>query len=1006
MNQPLQHLQEYANFFAQNIWQDERYGLTKNEVILLARIYFPLYFQNNPQININDPKIFQEIITLCQFAINFPQGTNNYPPPNIPQNLPAWIIELEKFKTDQKALDALRKKTYYNLKRQSLGLDTKKSDAEIREAQATQNIAVAVSQQTAQTLQLTQQNIQDFVEAVVAEMRPPPPPKPTAPFQPPSQPQLDFDNALKEAVKEWESQNPQQKTYSSALAQAVSAYYQNNQAEIQDLFNQQKKYYPLLTPENDETTRNEIIKFEAFSLTQKYKIDPLRALEIAERQVDAEIQINIYTNVCTEAFSLIEKSIAEVKLTDPQSAKILKKKQAEIAYDVASKIAIRGNLSIHSDQELIKAVQNVASTSAEASVLAHTDLPHGPSFRKAGKALKTAVANQVPQSQITQIAQNHQSYSSITPDPDGLGLGIAYEGIFSFIISPTSEKISGPLFEFFKGFGERTLEEYGKLPALIKHSIYSGDQDAVNKLFTTYDLSPEQKVAIQDFFKKFQYFSGKHKIIAGAINILSKMELEKAQFSPVGIGLTVLPAFFKGVTSRPDMAGQYAWYFAKQYTIAFVKQKYIRPRLNALALKLGTHTIDRASHQIRFKFTFYLQKNTVGFFKKITFKLGLKAPLWLTKFAIPGFGPLLMALDFLGGPLKRLRDILGFALLGFYLWLYQFGIAAILGGLAGGIVGAVMGFVAGNIPGAIIGFALGTVGGGLLAITISKALGGIGGFFSGLVPTASAAGLPALTTGFASAAAPITLGFVGVTAGLNLFYSQFMYMGFNPYRDVSNVGAIEMNKDLGDLFQKAAQDACIPVAALKAISQIEAARVWTYSEEEIAKFSQYGWWKTATPDELKRGYCTDTCAPATTSCAYFNENTLQYCPLPPPPTCRKTTVYGPMQFEELTWTFRVCNKDISNKDCLMKRCVLPESIKIAASKIKDGAKSTSCTSWDEATVKKAAEAYCGSCGVLPVCGPPPPKPWPDSYTECYRENSACGEEDYCEAAWENYQAYE
>lgn len=599
----------------------------------------------------------------------------------------------------------------------------------------------------------------------------------------------------------------------------------------------------------------------------------------------------------------------------------------------------------------------------------------------------------------------------MSPDKDGLGLGIAYEGLLSFIISPASEKISTPIFEFFKGFGEATLDEYGQLPTLLKYEVYSGDPNAREKIFQSYGLNPEQKVAIEDLFKKFGDFSQKHKTIAGLINFLSKIELEKAQFSPAGIALTVGPAFFKGIIAQPDMAGQYAWYFAKQFTVYAVKQNVIRPRLNTIALKLGTHVKDPATHQIRFKLTYNIQKATVSFFKKTATRLGLKAPLWLTKYIIPGFGQFSLAVTFLRGPLGKLKNFLIYGLGAFYLWLMQFGQAAVLGSIAGGITGAVLGFIAGNIPGAILGFVLGTVGGGLLAVSIPKILGGIGSVLSGSTATASAAAFPgALTAGITSAALPITGVFLGTTIGVNLFYYQFLQAGFNPYRDTGQTSIVQTSKELDDILQKAADDVCIPVAMLKAISRIEAKDVWNYTPEEIAKFSTDGWWKTATPEELKRGYCVDTCL--TYDCAKINRKTDTYCePGDTNPDCRETTVYGPMQFEEITWASRFyCPKNPDgtfDNDCLMKRCNLKTTISAAAEKIKANSGSTKCDNWDKDTVTRAAKGYCGSCGVTPTCKVEPKDKNTEEWKKwkiCRDKNYQCGD-DYCGLAWEYYQGY-
>ncbi len=145
--------------------------------------------------------------------------------------------------------------------------------------------------------------------------------------------------------------------------------------------------------------------------------------------------------------------------------------------------------------------------------------------------------------------------------------------------------------------------------------------------------------------------------------------------------------------------------------------------------------------------------------------------------------------------------------------------------------------------------------------------------------------------------------------------------------------------DLINLIKKKANDNCVPATLLMAISRMEAGGVWSLTCEEIEKFSRDEWWKNASQEELKRGYCYDTCAATG--------------------LCRGTTVMGPMQFEEQTWKTYMPTYDPMN------RCRLDLSFEAAAKKIKTDSGTTplNCTSWAEETIRKVAQRYCGSCGT-------------------------------------------
>lgn len=179
--------------------------------------------------------------------------------------------------------------------------------------------------------------------------------------------------------------------------------------------------------------------------------------------------------------------------------------------------------------------------------------------------------------------------------------------------------------------------------------------------------------------------------------------------------------------------------------------------------------------------------------------------------------------------------------------------------------------------------------------------------------------------------------------------------------------------DLADLFKQNAQQNCVPSAILMAVSQVEAPGIWGLNCQQIAKFSTPNWWENATPQEIKQGYCYDTCAATG--------------------LCSGTTVVGPMQFEESTW------EGIMPGYSLEDRCRLDLSFLAAAKKIKtnSGTGLEECNGWSETTVRKTAKRYCGSCGTQ-GCQDPKNSNGNDSCSP------GCGY-DYCGAVWVLYQQY-
>ena len=204
--------------------------------------------------------------------------------------------------------------------------------------------------------------------------------------------------------------------------------------------------------------------------------------------------------------------------------------------------------------------------------------------------------------------------------------------------------------------------------------------------------------------------------------------------------------------------------------------------------------------------------------------------------------------------------------------------------------------------------------------------------------------------------------------------------------------------DLMTIINEVAADKCVPTAMLMAISKFEAGGVWGWEDEEVAFFSQDRWWEGATSEQLRQGYCYDTCQEPDNDCAIITDADGNR---------RETTVYGPMQFEEGTWSGIMGGMDPMN------RCRLDLAIEAAAIKIKGNASdcppsycivddSANCSSWSEQTVRYVARRYCGSCGLGGCINPANPP------NEC---DAACGGEvngvkvDYCENVWLSYYQY-
>ncbi|MFZ5365823.1 MAG: hypothetical protein ACOZBZ_00840 [Patescibacteria group bacterium] len=285
-----------------------------------------------------------------------------------------------------------------------------------------------------------------------------------------------------------------------------------------------------------------------------------------------------------------------------------------------------------------------------------------------------------------------------------------------------------------------------------------------------------------------------------------------------------------------------------------------------------------------------------------------------------------------------------------------------------------------SIGGISLGLGLLTIGlGSLAAMTfpgiISAVSGALVSFASGTVSffttlftlPASTAPVTALVLAIFGGISALTFFIVMTTAGAFVLpVNPLRWRAFPP-------SAISVkSQGLKDLFAKISAEECVPVGLLMAISQVEAGGTWSYTEEEIQKFTTPNWWIGASTQELQRGYCYDTCAATG--------------------LCLGTTVMGPMQFEEKTW------QGIMSGYSLMDRCRLDLSLQAAAKKIKknSGTETGECEGWSEDIVRwKAAYHYCGSCGTEGC------KANPDQSDSC---SPACGY-DYCGSVWILYQQY-
>lgn len=160
---------------------------------------------------------------------------------------------------------------------------------------------------------------------------------------------------------------------------------------------------------------------------------------------------------------------------------------------------------------------------------------------------------------------------------------------------------------------------------------------------------------------------------------------------------------------------------------------------------------------------------------------------------------------------------------------------------------------------------------------------------------------------------------------------------------------IILTDDLVELFRQVAKNECLPLALLMAISKQEAGLIWIWAPDEIKKSSTPDWWESATREEKLKGYCYDTCSVWPSPCASVNCDTGESSGY------RETTVYGPMQFEECTWHYRMPGYK------LMDRCRLDLAVSAAGKKLHQDGGASTCINWGESEVLLAIKMYCGSC---------------------------------------------
>ncbi len=210
-----------------------------------------------------------------------------------------------------------------------------------------------------------------------------------------------------------------------------------------------------------------------------------------------------------------------------------------------------------------------------------------------------------------------------------------------------------------------------------------------------------------------------------------------------------------------------------------------------------------------------------------------------------------------------------------------------------------------------------------------------------------------LASAFMAIVAPVlgsTIGLViiGVILVMIVFIPIFQGLGSQAAGATIPPGLFNIkSQKLVGFFNDAASKNCVPPAMLLAIAEREASGTFSYTDDQVTKFSTPGWWNGASQTELgpapTGGYCYNTC-------------TQIHCDDP------NADVRGAMQFEAGTFAGYVdqLRAQLGHEP---DRCNVQDAIYAAALKIKanSGTGSSECAAWSEGTVRQVARKYCGSC---------------------------------------------
>lgn len=265
-------------------------------------------------------------------------------------------------------------------------------------------------------------------------------------------------------------------------------------------------------------------------------------------------------------------------------------------------------------------------------------------------------------------------------------------------------------------------------------------------------------------------------------------------------------------------------------------------------------------------------------------------------------------------------------------------------------------------------FAIG-IGVALVKVVIAK----FGSILAALSAAASfiGAGLSALFAGvtlasLAIAGAVVAVGItIGLAVSLLVVYPFLDFIGSGGFQGNPRFVTQIKSPVLQGIFIDAAQRACVPPELMLAIAQREAGGSFNYTDAQVAQFTTPGWWLTASDEELRQGYCYNTCADASLGCI-------------------GSDVQGIMQFERGTFNGYIDRvREVVGHE--PNRCNAKDVIYAAAFKIKDnsGTGAGVCSGWSDGAVRQVAGRYCGG--------------------DCV-DSSACGR-GYCEDVLQKYKNY-